>query len=379
MTTLRPYLIASFLLLVPFHSSTADTKPHLTLPPALYAVPGVPMNIDLGNAILAEPKDGYQFKVDCKIGKTEENQRWTVNAVDDEVGEHLLKMRLSDAKGKLVDEASTVIRVVPRDTGKGREMALLIIGDSLTAATYYSNEVGRLLSEPGNPKWTMLGTSPGRGATKGVAREGYGGWTWERFNTLYGAEEWKEANGRKRKNQSPFLFLDGDGGAPKLNIKRYVQEKADGREPDFVTFMLGINDCFHPDPKDPVAVEAKFKGMLEQAEILLAAFRKALPNADLGICLTTPPNARDEAFVANYKDRYTRRGWRSIQYRLVERQLKHFGGREKEHIFIVPTSLDLDPVSGYPDNNGVHPNESGYQRIGTSIYAWLKWRMREGN
>ncbi len=363
---------------VSFRAATAaDTKPHITLPPVLYTLPGVPMNIDFRNAILAEPEDGYTFKVDCKVGKTEGNQRWTVNATKDEVGEHALKMQLSDAKGVLVDEASTVIRVVSRDAGKGRKMALLIVGDSLTAATYYSNEVGRLLSEPDNPEWVMLGTSPARGAKKGVAREGYGGWTWERFNTLYGEEEWKELNGRKRKNQSPFLFTDGKGGDAKLDLKRYAREKAGGRAPDYVTFLLGINDCFHPNPEDPAAVEAKFATMTQQAEILLAAFREAFPNADLGICLTPPPNSRDAAFVANYKDRYTRKGWRSIQYRLVERQLKHFGGREKEHIFIVPTSLDLDPVTGYPKNNGVHPNESGYARIGTSIYEWLKWRMSE--
>jgi len=141
----------------------ADTKPHLTLPPFLYAVPGVPMNIDFRNTILAEPEEGYVFKVDCKVGKVDGNQRWTVNAKKGEVGEHVLKMRLSDANGKLVDESSTLIRVVPRDAGKGRDMSLLIVGDSLTAATAYSNEVGRLLSEPDNPQWTMLGTAKARG------------------------------------------------------------------------------------------------------------------------------------------------------------------------------------------------------------------------
>ncbi|MCF6311033.1 MAG: hypothetical protein L3J39_01140 [Verrucomicrobiales bacterium] len=92
--------------------------------------------------------------------------------------------------------------------------------------------------------------------------------------------------------------------------------------------------------------------MTDQAEILLAAFRKALPEADLGICLTTPPNGRESAFTANYKGRYTRKGWRSIQYRLVVHQLKHFGGREKEHIYIVPTAFDLDVMTGIQRSMG---------------------------
>ncbi len=381
MKTLNVILLVGILLFSPCSLSVAEntinTSVHLTLPPALYAVPGVPMNIDFRNTILAEPEQGYQFKVDCDLGIVDGNQHWTVIAAEGEVGEHVLKMQLSDANGKLVDEASTVIRVVPRDAGQGRKMALLIVGDSLTAATHYSNEVGRLLSEPENPRWTMLGTALARSGKPGVSHEGYGGWTWSSFNTRYGPEEWVMKNGRKRKDQSPFLFVDGKKGVAKLDIERYVREKCDGQNPDYVTFLLGINDCFHAKANDAAAVEAKFEAMIKQAEILLAAFRKALPNADLGVCLTTPPNARESAFTTNYKGKYTRVNWRSIQYRLVERQLQHFGGREKEHIYIVPTAFDLDPLTGYPKDNGVHPNESGYARIGTSIYEWLKWRMSE--
>jgi lysophospholipase L1-like esterase len=115
-----------------------------------------------------------------------------------------------------------------------------------------------------------------------------------------------------------------------------------------------------------------------QAETLLAAFRKAAPKAALGVCLTTPPNARESGFKANYQDTYHRWGWKRIQHRLVQRRLSHFGGREAERIFVIPTELNLDPVEGYPENNGVHPNPTGYQQIGDSIYAWLKWRLQEG-
>ena len=37
--------------------------------------------------------------------------------------------------------------------------------------------------------------------------------------------------------------------------------------------------------------------------------------------------------------------------------------------------MNLDPVDGYPTNNGVHPNAEGYKQIGASIYAWLKARL----
>ena len=121
--------------------------------------------------------------------------------------------------------------------------------------------------------------------------------------------------------------------------------------------------------------------MFGYADRLLAEFRKAAPNADLAICVTTPPNARESGFEANYKGRYHRWGWKRIQHRLVERLLRRYqpsSGRELDkHIFLVPTQLNLDPVDGYPENNGVHPDAAGYRQIGGSLYAWLKWRMSQ--
>jgi hypothetical protein len=111
--------------------------------------------------------------------------------------------------------------------------------------------------------------------------------------------------------------------------------------------------------------------MLAQADVLIGAFRSAAPGAQLGICLTPPPNSREEAFQANYKDRYHRWGWKRIQHRLVQREIAHFAGREAENLFLIPTELGVDPIDGYPTNNGVHPNEFGYKQIGATIYAWF--------
>ena len=41
-------------------------------------------------------------------------------------------------------------------------------------------------------------------------------------------------------------------------------------------------------------------------------------------------------------------------------------------VVLVPTEINLDPVAGYPDNNGVHPNGVGYAQIGVSFYSWMK-------
>jgi lysophospholipase L1-like esterase len=220
----------------------------------------------------------------------------------------------------------------------------------------------------------MLGTQnrkPANSIQGEVAHEGFGGWTWKSFLTRYELAE----PGPGRTNKSPFLFSVGEPPAPRLEMERYFNERCGGRVPDFVTVFLGINDCFRLKADQPTAMDQGITEMLFYAENLIAEFRKAAPKAVIGICLVPPPNDRDGAFAASYKDQYPRWNWRQIQHRIVERQQKHFFGREKENLEIVPVGLGLDTLNGYPEGNAVHPNETGYRQIGASIYAWLKHRL----
>ena len=339
----------------------------LTLPDQFYAVPGIAMSIYFDNVVLTETPEDYRFDVECEIGQLE-MRRWSVTPTNEDVGEHPVSIKVSSLDGKQFARASTMLCVIPADAGVGREIRLLIIGDSLTHATAYPNELARLLSQPSNPKWRMLGTHKHKSAAEGVAHEGYGGWTWERFVSRYEPNP----DGTYRKRSSPFVYLADV--EPRLDVEWYLNEECGGQRPDFVVFMLGINDCFSAPPDEP---DARIDAMFEQAKILLAAFRQAAPDAQLGICLTTPPNSRAAAFAANYKGRYTRWGWKRIQHRLVQRQLQRFAHQQRANTFIVPTQLNLDPTDGYPHNNGVHPNATGYKQVGASIYAWLKWRLAE--
>ena len=167
------------------------------------------------------------------------------------------------------------------------EIRLLIVGDSLTNATTYANEVGRLLSLPGNPRWTMSEPTGRRKrlpawATKATAA-GLGSCSRPSTNPI--------PIPAKRLRGSPFVYPSGSG-KPVLDLNRYFVEHCSGERPDFVTFMLGINDCFGANPEDPAAIDARIDAVMVHADTLLNAFRKAAPQAELGICLTTPPNAR---------------------------------------------------------------------------------------
>jgi len=348
-----------------------DGDLQLTLPPEFYAVPGLETSIYYDNIVLTETPEEYRFKIKCDIG-TQEERRWTVTPKRKDRGEHALTVTVASAKGKTLAKAKTTLHVVRADAGSGRSIRLLIIGDSLTAATVYPKEIGRLLSLPGNPAWQMLGTNRRGGPESKVGHEGYGGWTWKRFAAHYEPNPDKKA----RKFSSPFVFLDKKK-VPELDVTQYLKTHYGGKRPDYVTFLLGINDCFSAKPDDVTAIDDRVDAMFKEAETLIAAVQKAAPKAQLGVCLTPAANARESGFEANYKGRYHRWGWKRIQHRLVQRQLEQFGNRESDRIYIVPIELNIDPVDGYPVNNGVHPNAFGYQQIGASIYAWLKWRLQE--
>jgi lysophospholipase L1-like esterase len=347
----------------------------LTLPAEMYAVVGVEMNVYFDNVVLTQTSEKFSFEFGCDVGRVEA-RRWRCLPEARDVGRHKLTVTVRSSDGQEIAQKATTLNVLPADAGASRQVKVLIVGDSLTHATAWPNEVARLLEMEGNPKWRMLGTHRPSSAGTGVAHEGYGGWTWQRFVSKYEPEP----DGTHRKRSSPFVFL-GDDEKPTLDVARYFDEHFEGERPDVVFFLLGINDCFGANPDDPKAIDARVDLMMHQADLLLTNFHKAAPNADLAICVTTPPNAREAGFEANYKGRYHRWGWKRIQHRLVERLLAMFERKSDatsevaDHFFVVPTHLNLDPVDGYPENNGVHPNGFGYRQVGASVYSWLKWRL----
>lgn len=346
----------------------------LALPPVLHAVAGAPFEVYFDNLVLAEDSRGLSFRVTCPVGAAE-SRRWRVLAGAGQIGDHRLEVEVHDPRDGRRESARAILRIAPASAGADRSLRLLIVGDSLTHASHYPNEIARRLAEPGNPRTTLLGSHRPAGAAAGVAHEGYGGWTWENFLRKWDAAPAQAVAGPVRRGRSPFLYADA-GGEPRLDVARYFRDQ--GGAPDAALFLLGINDCFRVDPTQPEAVDARITEVLDHADRLLAAFRAAAPRAALAVGLTTPPNARESGFEANYKGRYTRWGWKRIQHRLVQRMITHYGGREQEGLHLVATQLVLDPVDGYPVDNGVHPNPAGYAQIGGAFHGWLKVWLADG-
>ncbi len=354
----------------------------LQLPPTIYAVPGVETNVYFDNVVLTPNAANYIFNVDCAKGRNDA-ARWRFTPKSSDVGVHDWKLEIFDADG-LVAEGKTRLVVSPADAGKGRKIAILIVGDSLTAATFYPARILKLFRGPGNPETVLLGTS-GRGGkpgADGVAHEGYGGWTWHSFLTK--AKPSKVAPGKpvySRHRASPFLVA-GDG---KFDFAAYLKKNCGGKIPDFITIQLGVNDIFGANDDNVAERTAK---ILKRADQLIAEFRKAAPDAIIGVGLVTPPAATQDAFGSNYRCGQTRWQYRKNQHYLNAEMLKKFSAYPDKKVRLVPSNVNLDCRHNFPartetinqDNpekivrqsNGVHPAAAGYHQMGDTFYCWMK-------
>lgn len=349
----------------------------LILPPVLYAVPGLETNLYFENTVLAINPANFAFDVTCPKGEHQE-KRWTFVPKPDEVGSYPLTLTVCGDDNRVLAEASTLVKVVA--PAAPAALSVLMIGDSLTHASFYPARVMEACATDANLKVRLVGTHVPRPDTPALRHEGYGGWTAERFVSLFSPDAWKDG----RRACSPFVFAAAEG-KPALDFGRYCREQNEGNPPDVVTIFLGCNDIFGANEAgqaDSIAAS------LANFDILIKSIRAVGPKTAIGILLLTPPASSQDAFGANYGCGQTRWQYRRNQHRMVARTQETYGQREADGIWLLPTSVIVDPYYGYPAstvkanahstvdvvrlNNSVHPNEVGYGQVGDSVYAWLK-------
>lgn len=375
-------------------TSQAETKPpadhlfpgkvRLTLPSVIYGVVGIEMNVYFDNVVLVTNPDNYAFRVICGNGwkGIQQSERWTFIPKSEDIGKIPFQIEVRDQDNVVVARAKSTIKILPADAGAGQKMTMLCIGDSLTCQAVYIQHFMGLCQGKDNPRLTLVGSLQGEGAASAMLNEGAPGQTTEWFATKYSPAArkgtWQERQG------SPFLYLGSDN-RPKLDFARYCQDINQGKHPNIVVFFLGINDVFSPTDEN---IESKTDQILKYYDELIAMVQSVNKNTIIGVTLIPPPAASQDAFGANCGCYYTRWQYKRNQHRLVERLIEHFGGREKDQVFLIPAYVNLDCRHNYPTNsmpwnsrnaqqgirqvNAVHPAPEGYFQIGDSFYCWIK-------
>ena len=360
------------------------------LPEKIYAVPGVEVNIYFKNVFLAMNQANYVFDVTAGIGRNGVKRWYYIPTAQDAGKSFPLSLQVLDENG-VVAEGKTTIVVAKPDAGKGKKLAVLLVGDSLTNATIYPTRLHTLFKGANNPEFTMIGSHRGSGRKPlpgGVAHEGYGGWRWDSFLNRYNDPAKAKSPVAKFYSISKFLTKDKNGKVV-FDLKGYLNKYANNRKPDIVTFQLGVNDVFAATEKNRTA---RIAAILKNADALLAAFRKELPDAVFGVGFVTGGSGQD-SFGWNYKNGQTAWGYYINHFRLNQAMAEHFAKSRDSKLYLIPSQINLDTENNFPARmefvnhgntvriqrqcNGVHPAAAGYNQMGDTYYAFMKYLLTQ--
>jgi len=361
--------------------------PRLLLPRRLHAVVGTELNLYFDNAVLVPEGAGLEFDVQCAQG-VQQADRWTWTPAPEVVGEVPLELIVRDFTGEIVARGQTTIEVAPTAAGSGRDVSLLLIGDSLTHASLWPARLLERSQGAAQPRLTLLGSHQPPTAAAGVRHEGYGGWTAQRFATNFVEEPPPEEVQRRG---SPFLVRGADG-QPVLDFAAYLRRIDAPAPPDVVAIFLGPNDIFGLTGTN---LEEGLEVMLGHLKSLIEMVGRSAPRTKVALLVALPPAASQDAFGANYKSGQTRWQYRRNQHRLAEWLHQLYDDPQAPEVELVATHLQIDCRHAYPtveapwhadstlrgirQNNGVHPDANGYRQVGDAFHAWLMchlWRTR---
>jgi len=321
----------------------------------IYAVVGRECNIYFDN-IIADSSSLYDIDVSCNVG-VQQRERWTYTPSGARTDN--ITIRFIDKRtGVIVGATTTTITSVAAAAGSGNPK-VIAIGDSTTSGMQVIGELKTLMDADGAMDVTLVGS---QGTTH--KHEGYSGWKVADFMV----------------SGSPFYR----GGA--VNFSAYISDLGLAGC-DIAIIHLGINDIFGQSTDyacDQIANIAKV-----YLDTLIASIKTYNAAVKIGIAITIPPSASQDAFGASYNcvepwyrhKRNLARWWSML--------IANYGGRTAESIWLVPYNTALDTEHNMSkataaawnsrtsetttrQNNGVHPADIGYYQLADVLYAWIK-------
>lgn len=376
-------------------ASTCATEPsaddfpgdiRLTLPPTIYATPGVETNLYFDNAVLVANPANHIFDATCEKGYHYDD-RWSFTPLAEDAGDYELVLAVRNDQNKVIARARTKVRVARPKAG-AKNASLLAFGDSHLQRDFYLQRVLDSSIEDPELDLVLVGS---RGAgnkppTTALRHEGYNGWTAQAFVTREGPKP-RTGFYVPAETASPFLYEKC--GKQQLDFRQYCADLNQGHAPDFVVIQVGGNDVWRANDD---TIDATIDKIFEYYDLLVRMVHDVSPKTRVAITLLDPPSRSQHGF-RNYKgtQKQTRWQYRRNQHRMVERQLARCAGRESENLDLLPVNLCIDCVHGfplreYPINartaakefrvyDGCHLSNEGYAQFGDEIYAWMKCCM----
>lgn len=170
---------------------SADTKRAVTLklPDEYSLVAGDTFELFYKGIVNAVSPNMYDVEIDCAKGNAYSKRFvWTPTAAD--AGSHALEVTLYDMEHNMLDKKTVQLIVKEKATSPASAVNVLYVGDSLAVSGEVPAEMKRRLTGTGGtPAADGLGNIEFIGSCKNSAEtvryEGYGGWTFNSYNTSY--------------------------------------------------------------------------------------------------------------------------------------------------------------------------------------------------
>ena len=313
-----------------------DTDPAITvaIPPVVRVLTGGEFSIYYANVI---SRQNAIFWCGSVSGLTTRRYDDHLSVTANAAGTYPLQWKVySSGYSLLASGTCTIIAV----DSKAVTASALVIGDStVTQGGYICQKLLSCFSAAGGAL-TLLGT---RG-TAPAKHEGRAGWKASDYCT-------KAADGTYT---NPFY----DNG---FDFSHYMATQG-YTGVGVVVIQLGINDIFYAG-LDSFSAAATI-GYMDAMVTSILAYDSSIK---VIVDLLTPPNGNTSVFTEKYGTSQIDFVYRLNTIRLSKALMEHFAGNAS--VVVSPNNCVLNPTQDI--NDGVHPTEGGYAKLGQTIYETM--------
>jgi len=339
---------------------------YLRLPDYIYTTTASQFSIYYKNIIQTKEFEDYSFSVTCPVGYPEQ-LKYNLDSL--EAGTYNLTVDVKDSLGNILEPDESQLIVTENRISYNDNFKMIYIGDSLTLTGVYMRKVQIKLEEISDHELEFLGTQYNTintyyGLDNDLFSESHLGWTWHRYANY---------------SDSPFVF--NDVYPYEVEFEKYFNDSLSGKVPDLIVFYLGAGDVtslvgtINIDTIDDW-IDTKIFHETRMGKILDSVVRDA-PDARIGIILIPPANERYYTYTDSLYGLDEEGWWNRKQkhHRLNQRYIDYFKSFGNYNISVIPAYLNIDTFSDFGEIDPVHPTINGYDKIGESIYGWIKYQI----
>jgi lysophospholipase L1-like esterase len=341
---------------------------YLRLPEYIYTTTVSKFSVYFKNIIQTKEFDNYSFSVSCPAGYAEE-LKYNLDSL--EVGVYNFSVDVKDSLGNVLESDESQIIVTDHGICHNDTLKILYIGDSLTLAGVHLRNVQIMLEEISTHPLKFLGTQYNTintyfGLDNDLFSESHLGWTWHRYANYA---------------DSPFVFQDQYPYV--VDFDKYFVDSLSGNVPDIIVFFLGV--CDVTSLTGTISIET-IDGWIDTKIFhetrmgkMISSVVDGAPKAKIGIVLIPPANERHYTYTDSLYGIGEEGWWNRKQkhHRLNQRYIDYFNAYGYANISVIPAYLNIDTFSDFGEIDPVHPTINGYNKIGQTVYGWLKYQISQ--